>query len=123
MPFHSAIAVAQRVARSLNGGPIRYTRGGTYVDIALAGRGRSQFTVGSGQVLVQVESRDFLIETAALILDGQLVLPERGDVITETMGGRTYTYELLDLGDEPSWRYSDEYRLQLRVHTKLTDAP
>ena len=65
------------------------------------------------------EVRDYLVATADLILDEQRVLPERGDVIEETDGVAVYRYEVMSLGSEPHWRYSDPYRSLLRIHTKL----
>jgi hypothetical protein len=49
--------------------------------------GRTEFEIDDGQGLIQkYESRDFLIQTADLILDGSATLPERGDLIRETQG-------------------------------------
>lgn len=124
MSFLAAVAAAQKTARQLtSNGEIIYARGAVSVDLT-AGRGRSSFDVLQGDVLVHLESRDFLIEAAELVLDGALTLPVRGDRITETDElGATLTYEVLEPGGEPPWRYSDEYRLQFRVHTKLIANP
>lgn len=121
MSFAAAIAAAQRVARQATSeGEITYTRAGDEVALS-AGRGQSRFDELQGDVLVRVESRDFLIATAELKLAGEVTLPTRGDTITETdAAGTTYTYEVLEFGNEPCWRYADDYRLQIRVHTKLT---
>jgi len=68
-----------------------------------------------------VQSRDFLIFTADLILDGSIVSPARGDQIRETVGDATFVYEVMAPGQEPPWRYSDDFRKTLRVHTKHVD--
>jgi hypothetical protein len=62
--------------------------------------------------------RDFLIHAADLILAGEPTLPERGDLIRETQGGRTFVYEVMAPGKEPPWRWSDVFRKVLRIHTK-----
>lgn len=119
MSFRSAIAAAQKVARAATGSTFTYARGDDSVTLT-AGRGRTTFNVDNGQgVMVTVESHDFLIATADLKIADVAALPERGDQITETVDETTYTYEILELNGEPAWRYSDEFRQQLRVHAKL----
>lgn len=71
--------------------------------------------------MLRVESRDYLITTADLMLDGSATLPQRGDCIRETQGSLVFVYEVMAPGNEPPWRYSDPYRRALRIHTKQTD--
>ena len=40
-------------------------------------------------------------------------------MIRETDGGKTYEYEVMAPGNDPCWRWSDDYRRTLRIHTKL----
>lgn len=82
--------------------------------------GKTEFEVDDEFGVVQrIESRDFLILASDFVLDGNLTLPERGDVIEEQAGNQTLQYEVTAPGKEPCWRYSDLYRQTLRVHTKL----
>jgi hypothetical protein len=84
--------------------------------------GRTLFEVDKGRgILEKIESRDFLVLTQDLILDGNQTLPERGDVIRETRGTSTFVYEVMAPGKEPHYRYSDPYRKTLRIHSKLVD--
>jgi len=69
-------------------------------------------------VIQRTESRDFLIRTADLILDGTPVIPKVGDRIRDTSGTKVFIYEVLAPGTEPPFRYSDPYRKALRIHTK-----
>lgn len=122
MSFLAAVAAAQKVARAATSpGDIAYIRGAEEATLT-AGRGRTTFeNLNASGVLIRIESRDFLIATDELILAGEITLPVRGDKIRETdEAGNTCEYEILELNGEPAWRYSDGYRLQLRVHTKLT---
>ena len=73
---------------------------------------------GDGLVL-RMEIRDYLIDSGDLKLNGQLTLPERGDLIIENDDGTDFTYEVLPIGNQRAWRYSDTFRLKLRIHTKL----
>ncbi len=55
------------------------------------------------------------------MIDGERTLPERGDQIIEIDDGLRFIYEVLPVGNQKAWRYSDLYRLKLRIHTKLID--
>lgn len=81
--------------------------------------GKTEFEVDDEFGVVQrIESRDFLILASDLVLDGNVTLPERGDIIEEQAGTQTLQYEVTAPGKEPCWRYSDLYRQTLRIHTK-----
>lgn len=87
--------------------------GGTPVNATV---GKTTFeVVTAGGVLERVESRDYLIEAAALTDFGP---PQRGDRIIEVTGGTRHTAEVLAPGREPHWRWSDVNRTCYRIHTK-----
>jgi hypothetical protein len=97
---------------------VTYRRGVDSVPVqATVGRTVFEQDDGSG-VIVRTEVRDYLIDTADLVLGGKPALPERGDRVEEIDAGKRFTYEVMPLGTEPHWRYSDPYRRALRVHTK-----
>jgi len=97
---------------------VEYVRGDQCVEIA-ATVGKTTFEVDEGHgVLVQHESRDFLLLAAELRMDAVATLPQRGDRIRETQGSVVYVYEVLAPGKEPCWRWSDPYRKTLRIHSK-----
>lgn len=62
--------------------------------------------------------KDFFIRPAEYLIDGVAVEPERGDKIVETISGVEAVYELLPYGDEPIYRWADEFRTIYRIHTK-----
>ncbi|HMO16234.1 MAG TPA: hypothetical protein PKD64_18960 [Pirellulaceae bacterium] len=81
--------------------------------------GRTVFEQDDGAgAIIRTEVRDYLIDTEELVLAGVQVLPERGDRIEEIQEGATFVYEVMPIGKEPHWRYSDPYRRTLRIHTK-----
>lgn len=99
-------------------GTVTYRRGEETVEVA-ATIGTTPFEVaGEYGIIERIESRDFLMLAADLVLAGTAATPRRGDRITETLGEKVYIYEVLAPGTEPCWRYSDPYRKTLRVHTK-----
>ena len=101
-----------------------YLRGEESVEVS-ATIGSTVFNVDDGAgALLRVESRDYLILAADLVLGGNAILPKRGDQIRETGGAggdQVFVYEVVGPGNEPCWRWSDGYRQTLRVHTKQVD--
>ena len=100
---------------------VQYVRGedSVYVNAVI---GRTLFEVEDAYGVVErTESRDFLIPASDLLLDGSVVLPERGDRIRETQSQKVYVYEVMAPGKELAWRYADSFRRLLRVHTKQVD--
>lgn len=99
---------------------VTYHRGEDSVELN-ATVGMTQFEVEREHGIETWESRDFLIRTEDLVLAGELVEPAAGDRIRETVVDRVQVYEVMAPGDESPWRYSDQWRRTLRVHTKLVD--
>lgn len=99
-----------------------YKRGAHTVELP-ATIGRTVFALDDGAgAILRVESRDYLIRAAHLVLNGVTELPKRGDQIHEMQDGVIFIYEVMGPGDEPHFRYSDPYRRTLRIHTKQVDA-
>ena len=97
---------------------VTYERGAEQVPIkATVGKTEFELDDGSG-VVVRIQSRDYLIHTADLVLGGVETLPVAGDLIREAQGAKTFVYEVMAPGDEPHYRYSDPFRKLLRIHTK-----
>jgi len=97
---------------------VSYARGASTAEVQ-ATIGRTVFEQSDEYGIVhKTESRDYLIRTADLVLDAQITLPQRSDLVRETEGTTTFVYEVLSPGDEPVFRYSDPYRKTLRIHTK-----
>ena len=71
------------------------------------------------QRLTRVESRDYLVTAADLLLGGKVELPKRGDLIEETINGVVHLYQVLAPGGEDVYSFSDRYNTTLRVHTKF----
>ena len=81
--------------------------------------GRTVFEQDDGAgVIVRTEVRDYLIDAVDLVLSGKRELPKRGDRIEEIQNSQQFVYEVMSIGTEPHWRYSDPYRKTLRIHTK-----
>ena len=54
--------------------------------------------------------------------DYEIVLPQRGDTITEVVGSKTHVHVVARPdGGEQVWRYCDHQRSRIRLHTKLRE--
>jgi len=104
---------------------VTYERGVDSVDLA-ATVGRTVFEQADESGFIRkVESRDFLVRRADLVLGGSETLPKAGDRVREAEGPQTQVYEVMAPGGEPPFRHSDPYRKVLRIHTKhvATEGP
>jgi hypothetical protein len=98
--------------------PVAYCRDGDCVTVpATVGKTVFQIARDLGP-FERIESRDYLVTASKLVLQGNPILPSRGDIIRETDGDSVYIYEVMAPGSEPAWRWSDDYRKTLRIHTK-----
>lgn len=98
--------------------PVTYCRDAATAEVR-ATIGRTVFEVSHEYgVFEKYISRDYIIAAGELLLNGEPILPARGDMIRETRDGRTYVYEAMAPGNEPCWRWSDSFRRSLRIHTK-----
>jgi hypothetical protein len=85
--------------------------------------GRSMYDQDDGEgIVTRSQVRDFLIDTYALLSSIIGTLPRRGDTIVEIDGEHTFIFEVMALGGDPPWRYSDPFRLKLRIHTKQIES-
>ncbi len=83
---------------------------------------KSEYEQDDGEgVITRAQVRDYLIDTNALLLSIIGSLPRRGDRIVEVDGETTFIFELMSIGNDPPWRYSDPFRVKLRIHTKLVE--
>lgn len=57
--------------------------------------------------------RDYLFRTCDFFINGVFVPPAPRDVIKEC---DLQIWDVAEIGGEPCWRYSDEYRNAIRVH-------
>jgi hypothetical protein len=100
---------------------VTYIRGDLVAELA-ATIGKSDYEQDDGAgVLTRSQVRDYLIDTASLLASSIASLPRKGDEIHETDSETTHVYEVMSLGGEPPWRYSDPFRVKLRIHAKQID--
>jgi hypothetical protein len=97
---------------------IIYRREATEAELS-ATIGKSEYDQDDGEgIVTRSQVRDFLINTSDLLESAIGSLPRRGDSIVEVVGTKVFEFEVMSLGNEPPWRYSDPFRFKLRIHTK-----
>lgn len=116
-PLERAALASYKGLQAVHNVDVTISRGAASTAVSKAVPGRSQHDVTSnGQLVEQVQSRDFLILASDYKFNDVVSLPQRGDRITEDESGKVYA--VLAMGSEAQWRYMDQTRLVLRVHTK-----
>jgi hypothetical protein len=102
---------------------VTYQRGGAAgqtVQVSVAIGRTEQETVSNEGAIVETQTKDFLIVAADLVLSSIAVQPKAGDQIVWTDGS---VYEVMDMGAGIGpWRWSDDYRIRYRIHTKQVNA-
>lgn len=98
---------------------VTYRRGVQQVELP-ATKGRQVFELTDEQgFATRVETHDWLVTAADLVLIGEPVTPKRGDQVLEQIGTAVFTYEVLEMPGVPPWTWSDELKITRRIHTKL----
>ena len=114
--LHEGLSWLESQRKTHLSSPVIYRRGGDSAEVP-ATVGKTVFKVTDDYGRFQyIESRDYLISAADLVLNDTQILPDPGDEIVED----GFVYEVMAPNNEPEWRYSDSCRNTLRIHTKLT---
>ena len=116
----SAISAMHTALQAVAGLAVTYHRGDASVSVT-ATIGQTTFRFDDEVGVTRIVTRDYLIATSALVLDGAAALPAAQDTITETRGSTVYTHTVGTPDGEPPYRFSDSGKSILRVHTIQTD--
>ena len=100
---------------------VTITRAGVSATVSATKTNPDYEIVEDNGAAVKAESTDFIIrsEDYKVGTANAVVEPVAGDTITESLGGKTVIYEVIDLPGVACFKYSDADRIALRVHTKL----
>jgi len=99
--------------------PVTYLRGGDSAELQ-ATVGRTVFEQADQfGVVHRTETRDYLVRAQDLVLGGEETTPKAGDRVREPSGAAALLYEVMSIGNEPPFRFSDPERRTLRIHTKF----
>lgn len=114
--WERAVASLNRRMKQTRGFDVTYTRAGSDPVPLTAWAGRTDEPVATSQdgaVVASWSDRDFLMEAADL----GAIEPRVGDRITQVIGGGTKTFDVYAPAGHKPWRWCDDGRTALRVHT------
>lgn len=115
MGLHDDIAAGLSDLRGFAGFVVTYSRGASSVSVAASpGSTPVEQVVDDLGTMVRTSAADWLIAVAELILDGNPITPQMGDVITSD----GVAWEVRPIGSEPCFSYSDALATEFRIHTK-----
>ena len=89
----------------------------TNVTVTVGFTGEQNFT-GENGFTFGTEFRQYLIDVADYVIDGEEVEPRIHDRIIEVVNGKTVVFEVLHDGDSTVADHDDTQRTFWRVHTK-----
>lgn len=124
MSIAAAVRAAAVAAARADGTKVTIQRGdATIIDVP-CGLGSSTFeSLNADNCVITLRSQDFLILAELYDFGDGPVEPARGDLVTLEQADGDHVYELLDLPSQPSWRWGDQYKQRLRLHTKEITKP
>jgi hypothetical protein len=102
------------------GKTVRYSRGSNWALVkAVPGMSTSDVLDADG-ALTKYVSRDWLIESADLVLARVAVTPQEGDTITEYDGDSKYVYQVNKVPGSECWDWCGTEHVRYRIHSKQT---
>lgn len=116
--FQDAIKAGLRAINDLAAVDIVYIRGESSIEVK-AVVGRSPQTVNDeGGLLIDIDSRPYMVMVEDLVIDDAATVPMRGDRIQQTIDGEDLLFEVLPTPGKQESQYSDAGRTQFRINTK-----
>lgn len=96
---------------------VTYRRGVLATADVPAVQGATVSKADNGDIIVDSQSVDWLIERADLLLDSAEVEPAAGDRIEATFDHGVESFVVVALGSEPCWRWHGRDGGTFRIHT------
>lgn len=96
-----------------SGVAIKYRRGSADCELTAVPARRESDDYGVDGAAAVATQHDWILDPTKLQLDGDLVLPDAGDLIV-TDDGQAFVVVFDDA--ENCWRWTDQYRQRIRVH-------
>lgn len=98
------------------GRTVNYTRAGQTVAVEVFTGRVTVVTRDRGGVATVARSRDYFLRPAALDFGAGPVRPAANDRITDPDPVEGGTFDVVPLEGEPSWRWTDEFKILIRLH-------
>ena len=117
--FSTAITAGLATVRQITGMTVTISSAGQTGAPITAGVGSTEYEIDDGGAVIETwTSRDYLILATDYAPAGAPALPQKGDIISETIAGAVRQFAVLAPQGKPVFEFSDRNRGALRVHTK-----
>lgn len=116
-------AMLARVRKAAVSRPVTYRRGTAAVALPATVGQSDHEQIDEHGIVLRIETRDYLVLAADLTFGAGPVQPQAGDRIDEPDGDGVRRYEVVAVGLDPPWRWSDRQRLTMRIHTHYIGSP
>lgn len=105
--------------KAINGKTAIYTRGAFTLTITVTPvLAADPSELMPGVAVTRIEHQDFLVDSADLIIHGQMDTPSIGD----TLNWNNHTYRVISPdGESPPYRYTTSQRDRMRIHAERVD--
>jgi hypothetical protein len=103
--------------RDAAGEIVTYCRNGFSVTLSAVPGSSPIDTSDTNDIPIMTSSRDWILKVSDLVIGGCVIIPQRGDLIKQTIAGKTVQFEVLSDGNQ-EYHYCDRARTRIRVHTK-----
>lgn len=104
--------------KTAGGRSVLYRRGNHVAELTATPQQYAATVVQDGQD-IEIDAYAWTVTATDLLLNGEQVEPQEGDVIEERLNGKTVKWHVMPLGDnEQSWKWLDSSGVLLLIHTK-----
>ncbi len=117
--FDDDFAQADAMFGEAFGDQVTYVYGGTDIPVtAEAALHDYEVSRDHEEAPTIIQSRDFVISAAALVVAGSPVTPRAGNTIKQTINGSLEIFQVMPLGDRPAAEHTDTSGTSWLIHTK-----
>lgn len=94
---------------------IKYRRDAGDCELTAVPGRRASEDIGADGAAITSTDHDWIVDPALLVIDGEAIEPRAGDLIVTTSDDKTFVVVYAD--GEHCWRYTDQFRQRIRIHT------
>lgn len=116
--FDDDFAAADAQFAEAFGGDVTYVRGSSETTVTATATLHDYEVTDVRGAIETIRSRDYVIEAADLMIDGEPIEPRSRDRIKETIAGTIEVFQAMPLGKRPVAEHTDASHTAWLIHTK-----
>ena len=118
--FDDDFAAADAMFAEAFGGEVTFVYGNSEITVTAEAALHEYKVADTRGVTETIQSRDYVISVAAMVIGGEPVTPRPGNKIKETINGSVEIFQVMPLGDRPAAEHTDASGTAWLLHTKHT---